>query len=56
VSIVITGATGLLGPMIIDELIGRGVPANGIVGAGRDPGRLAGRPTTPLAETLRSLS
>jgi NAD(P)H dehydrogenase (quinone) len=41
VSVVITGATGLLGAMIIGELIGRGVPADTIVGAGRNADRLA---------------
>ncbi|MCS5721287.1 SDR family oxidoreductase [Herbiconiux sp. CPCC 203407] len=40
-TIVVTGATGHLGRLAIDHLLARGVPADGIVGAGRDPQKLA---------------
>lgn len=40
-SIVVTGATGHLGALIIDHLIGRGIAAAEITGAGRNPDRLA---------------
>lgn len=40
-SIVVTGATGQLGRLIIESLLGRGVPADQIVAVGRDTDRLA---------------
>ncbi|WBB65197.1 SDR family oxidoreductase [Micromonospora sp. WMMD812] len=40
-SIVVTGATGHLGRLIVESLLSRGVPADGIVALGRDTGRLA---------------
>lgn len=40
-SIVVTGATGQLGQHVIEALLERGVPANGIVAAGRSVGKLA---------------
>ncbi|TFD54005.1 SDR family oxidoreductase [Cryobacterium frigoriphilum] len=40
-SIVVTGATGHLGALIIDHLISRGIAATDITGAGRNPERLA---------------
>jgi NAD(P)H dehydrogenase (quinone) len=40
-TIVVTGATGHLGRLAIDHLLARGVPTDGIVGAGRDPQKLA---------------
>jgi len=42
VSIVVTGATGQLGQHVIEALLERGVPADGIVAAGRSVGKLAG--------------
>ncbi|MEU5722836.1 SDR family oxidoreductase [Micromonospora sp. NPDC047738] len=41
-SIVVTGATGHLGRLIVASLLDRGVPADQIVAAGRDVDRLAG--------------
>ncbi|OKI42369.1 SDR family oxidoreductase [Micromonospora sp. CB01531] len=41
-SIVVTGATGHLGRLIVQSLLDRGVPADQIVAAGRDVDRLAG--------------
>jgi NAD(P)H dehydrogenase (quinone) len=41
VSIVVTGATGQLGQHVIEALLERGVPAGGIVAAGRSVGKLA---------------
>ncbi|WP_319462487.1 SDR family oxidoreductase [Micromonospora sp. RTP1Z1] len=53
-SIVVTGATGQLGRLIIESLLGRGVPADQIVAVGRNTDRLAdlaGRGvTTQLAD------
>lgn len=40
-SIVVTGATGQLGRLIIESLLGRGVPADQVVAVGRDIDRLA---------------
>jgi NAD(P)H dehydrogenase (quinone) len=40
-SIVITGATGQLGRLVVEGLLGRGVPAGQIVAAGRSAGQLA---------------
>ncbi|GIJ77173.1 NAD(P)H dehydrogenase (quinone) [Micromonospora phaseoli] len=40
-SIVVTGATGHLGRLIVISLLDRGVPAEQIVAVGRDTGRLA---------------
>ncbi|RIV29814.1 SDR family oxidoreductase [Micromonospora radicis] len=40
-SIVVTGATGHLGRLIVTDLLDRGVPADQIVALGRDTGRLA---------------
>ncbi|RGC68240.1 Quinone oxidoreductase 2 [Micromonospora sp. MW-13] len=40
-SIVVTGATGHLGRLIVESLLRRGVPAGEIVALGRDTGRLA---------------
>ncbi|MER5455582.1 SDR family oxidoreductase [Micromonospora sp. NPDC002389] len=40
-SIVVTGATGHLGRLIVTSLLERGVPAGQIVALGRDTGRLA---------------
>ncbi|SCG44324.1 SDR family oxidoreductase [Micromonospora inositola] len=40
-SIVVTGATGQLGRLIIESLLARGVPADQIVAVGRDTDRLA---------------
>ena len=40
-SIVVTGATGHLGRLIVTSLLDRGVPAEQIVALGRDTGRLA---------------
>jgi len=40
-SIVVTGATGQLGRLVVESLLARGVPADQIVAAGRDEGRLA---------------
>ncbi|MFY7070118.1 NAD(P)H-binding protein [Nocardiopsis changdeensis] len=40
-SVVIVGATGHLGRLTVEELLERGTPAEGIVAAGRDAGRLA---------------
>ncbi|MCA4133395.1 SDR family oxidoreductase [Arthrobacter sp. M4] len=40
-SIVITGATGQLGTLVVKELLGRGVPATEIVAAGRSVQKLA---------------
>ena len=40
-SIVVTGATGQLGRLIIESLLGRGVPADQVVAVGRDTDRLA---------------
>ncbi|WBB56336.1 SDR family oxidoreductase [Verrucosispora sp. WMMD573] len=40
-SIVVTGATGHLGRLIVASLLERGVPATEIVAVGRDTGRLA---------------
>ncbi|MCW3816214.1 SDR family oxidoreductase [Micromonospora sp. DR5-3] len=41
-SIVVTGATGHLGRLIVQSLLDRGVPADQIVALGRDVDRLAG--------------
>ncbi|MEU2612553.1 SDR family oxidoreductase [Micromonospora sp. NPDC007271] len=41
-SIVVTGATGQLGRLIVASLLDRGVPADEIVAVGRDVDRLAG--------------
>ncbi|TYB39186.1 SDR family oxidoreductase [Micromonospora sp. AP08] len=41
-SIVVTGATGHLGRLIVEALLDRGVPADQIVALGRDVDRLAG--------------
>ncbi|GAB3339333.1 SDR family oxidoreductase [Micromonospora halotolerans] len=41
-SIVVTGATGHLGRLIVEALLDRGVPADRIVALGRDTDRLAG--------------
>ncbi|MFG1803431.1 SDR family oxidoreductase [Micromonospora carbonacea] len=41
-SIVVTGATGHLGELIVAALLRRGVPAGEIVALGRDAGKLAG--------------
>jgi NAD(P)H dehydrogenase (quinone) len=40
-SIVVTGATGHLGRLVVEALLDRGVPAGEIVAAGRDTGRIA---------------
>ncbi|WP_329107793.1 SDR family oxidoreductase [Micromonospora sp. NBC_01699] len=40
--IVVTGATGHLGPIVIEELLARGVPAEEIVAAVRTPEKAAG--------------
>lgn len=40
-SIVIAGATGQLGQLVVDELLGRGVPGDDVVAAGRSAGKLA---------------
>ena len=40
-SIVVTGATGPLGRLIVEHLLGRGVAAADITAAGRNPSRLA---------------
>jgi NAD(P)H dehydrogenase (quinone) len=40
-AIVVTGATGNLGGLVVDELLKRGVPSNGIVAAGRNADRLS---------------
>jgi NAD(P)H dehydrogenase (quinone) len=40
-SVVVTGATGQLGRLIIESLLSRGLPADQIVAVGRDTGRLA---------------
>ncbi|MFI7076198.1 SDR family oxidoreductase [Micromonospora sp. NPDC049903] len=40
-SIVVTGATGHLGRLIVTSLLDRGIPAGQIVALGRDTGRLA---------------
>ncbi|NBE82991.1 SDR family oxidoreductase [Micromonospora rubida] len=40
-SIVVTGATGHLGRLIVESLLRRGVPAGEIVALGRDTGKLA---------------
>ncbi|MEO3745846.1 SDR family oxidoreductase [Plantactinospora sp. B5E13] len=40
--IVVTGATGHYGPLAIEELLARGVPAGQIVAIARDPGKAAG--------------
>ncbi|HMO11938.1 MAG TPA: NAD(P)H-binding protein, partial [Actinotalea sp.] len=37
----VTGATGQLGPLVVEELIRRGVPADQLVAAGRQVSRLA---------------
>ena len=39
-SVVVTGATGQLGRLVVEDLLERGMPANGIVAAGRDTGRI----------------
>ncbi|MGY0003997.1 SDR family oxidoreductase [Micromonospora sp. I033] len=41
-SIVVTGATGHLGRLIVESLLDRGVPADQVVALGRDVDRLAG--------------
>lgn len=41
-SIVVTGATGPLGHLIVEALLDRGVPADQIVALGRNVDRLAG--------------
>lgn len=44
--IVVTGATGHLGRLVVEELLARGVPPNGVVAAGRASDKikdLAGR-------------
>ena len=40
-SIVVTGATGQLGRLVVESLLARGVPADKIVAAGRNADRLA---------------
>ncbi len=40
-SIVVTGATGQLGGLVVEDLLARGVPAEEIVAAGRNADRLA---------------
>ncbi|MGA1838000.1 SDR family oxidoreductase [Herbiconiux sp. 11R-BC] len=40
-TIVVTGATGHLGRLAVEHLLARGVPASGIVAAGRNPEKLA---------------
>lgn len=60
--ITVTGASGHLGRLVIADLLDRGIPADQIVAAVRDPGKvsvgsghlreLIGRPTTPLAESV----
>lgn len=41
-SIVITGATGQLGRLVVESLLAKGVPATDVVALGRDDERLAG--------------
>ncbi|TDQ54332.1 SDR family oxidoreductase [Actinorugispora endophytica] len=41
-SVVITGATGHLGRLVVADLLARGYPADRITAVGRDTGRLAG--------------
>lgn len=40
-SIVVTGATGHLGRLVVESLLHRGVPAGDVVALGRDTDRLA---------------
>lgn len=40
-SVVVTGATGHLGRLVVEELLARGVPADQVLATGRDVGRLA---------------
>jgi len=40
--IAVTGATGQLGRLVVEHLLGRGVPAGRVVAAVRDPGKAAG--------------
>ncbi len=40
-SVVVTGATGHLGRLVVEELLERGVPADQVLATGRDAGRLA---------------
>ncbi|ROP44951.1 SDR family oxidoreductase [Pseudokineococcus lusitanus] len=40
-SVVVTGATGHLGRLVVEELLARGVPADQVLATGRDAGRLA---------------
>jgi NAD(P)H dehydrogenase (quinone) len=40
--LIVTGATGALGRLTVEDLLRRGVPAGEIVAAGRDVGRLSG--------------
>src|SRR5215204_7551416 len=40
--IAVTGATGQLGRLVVEHLLGRGVPAGRVVAAVRDPEKAAG--------------
>ncbi|WP_258120937.1 hypothetical protein [Mesorhizobium onobrychidis] len=48
--IIITAATGRYGRLVVDALLRRGVSANEIVAAVRNPGRRL--PSTPLADVV----
>lgn len=53
-SVVVTGATGHLGSLVVDRLIDIGQPAGRIVATGRDTGRLAALAQRTGVETRRA--
>lgn len=49
-SLLISGATGMIGGLVVDALVERGEPLTAMVRPGSDPGRLADRPGVQLVE------
>lgn len=48
--LLVSGATGRIGGLLVDALVERGVPLTAMVRPGSDPGRLAGRPGVQVVE------
>ena len=49
-SLLISGATGMIGGLVVDAVLERGEPLVAMVRPGSEPGRLAGRPGVDLVE------